>query len=91
MPQADQIWMIRWIDALANGSAKLSQHRLSFVERHGGRDRRSEGPRGHLGKRADDKGHVLIAASLHLSSRSADQDRLRSSAPSCVRDRPAVH
>ena len=68
MHQADQTWMTKWIDAVAEGSATMSQRRLSSIERHGGTAAAiaAANERGvHLVQLTDDQGNVLIAASLH--------------------------
>lgn len=68
MTQPDDSWIETWLDAVANGSATMSQRRLSSVERHGGTSAAvaAATKRGvHLAKVIDDQGIVLIAASLH--------------------------
>ena len=68
MSQSDQTWIGKWIEAVANGSATMSQRRLSSVERNGGTAVAiaAATERGvHLAKLTDDQGNVLIAASLH--------------------------
>ena len=68
MSQLDQTWIDRWIDAVADGSAPMSQRRLSSGERHGGTAAAivAAKARGvHLAKVTDDQGNILVAASLH--------------------------
>jgi len=68
MSQSDQTWIGKWIDAVADGSATMSQRRLSSVERNGGTEAAIAAARErgvHLAKLTDDQGNVLVAASLH--------------------------
>ena len=68
MDQSDRSWIGKWIDAVADGSATMSQRRLSSVERNGGTAAAiaAAKERGvHLAKLTDDKGNILVAASLH--------------------------
>ncbi len=68
MSQSNQAWIDKCIDAVANGSATMSQRRLSSIERNGGTSAavavaKARGV--HLAKLTDDHGNVLIAASIH--------------------------
>ena len=68
MREHERTWIDRWIDAVADGSATMSQRRLSSVERNGGVAAAVEAARAkgvHLVKLTDDKGNALVAASLH--------------------------
>lgn len=68
MSQSKQTWIDKWIDAVADGSASMSQRRLSSVERNGGTAAAiaAAKERGvHLAKLTDDQGNILVAASLH--------------------------
>lgn len=68
MSQSEQTWISEWIDTVANGSATMSQRRLSSVERNGGTAAAvaAAKERGvHLAKFTDDEGNVLVAASRH--------------------------
>ena len=68
MSQSYQTWIGRWIDAVADGSATMSQRRLSSVDRHGGTEAAIAAAKArgvHLAKLTDDQGHILVAASLH--------------------------
>jgi hypothetical protein len=65
---ADRDWMATWLDAVQDGSATMSQRARSSIDRHGGLEvavkaARSRGV--HLVELTDDKGKVLVAASLH--------------------------
>lgn len=64
----DGDWIERWIDAVADGSATMSQRRLGSVERNGGVAAAVTAARArgvHLAKLTDDEGNVIVAASLH--------------------------
>ncbi len=68
MSQSDLTWIGKWIDSVADGSATMSQRRLSSVERNGGTAAAiaAAKERGvHLAKLTDEQGNLLIAASLH--------------------------
>ena len=68
MSQSDQAWIGKWIDAVADGSAIMSQRRLSSVERNGGTAAAIAAAKArgvHLAKLTGDEGNVLVAASLH--------------------------
>jgi hypothetical protein len=64
---SDQNWIDRWIDRVAAGEAKMSQRKRASIDAHGGLDAvivaaRAKGV--HLFQLTDDKGDVLVAASL---------------------------
>lgn len=68
MSHSEQTWIGRWIDAVADGSATMSQRRLTSVERNGGTAAAISAAKDrgvHLAKLTDDNGNILIAASLH--------------------------
>ena len=68
MGRSDQNWIDKWIDAVADGSAAMSQRRLSAIERNGGTAAAIAAARErgvHLAKLTDDQGNILVAASLH--------------------------
>lgn len=68
MSQSVQTWIEKWIGAVADGSATMSQRRLSSIERNGGTAAAIAAAKAsgvHLAKLTDDKGNVLVAASLH--------------------------
>lgn len=55
-----------WVNAVASGSATMSQRNIRWVEAHGGMDKLVEAAkqRGvHLVRLTDDKGNELLAAS----------------------------
>ncbi|MBN8806878.1 MAG: hypothetical protein J0I47_01365 [Sphingomonas sp.] len=61
-------WIDAWLDAVADGSATMSQRLESSIARHGGIDAAVAAARYrgvHLTRLTDDKGKVLIAASQH--------------------------
>jgi len=64
----DEAWLAKWLDAVADGSATMSQRAAASVERHGGiatAVRLAEARGVHLVELTDDKGNRLIAASPH--------------------------
>lgn len=68
MPHEDRDWIDRWIRAVADESATMSRRKLSSIERHGGVEAAVAAATAsgvHLVKLTNDKGDVLIAASLH--------------------------
>ncbi len=68
MPRTDAEWIAGWLDAVAAGTATMSQRQLTSIEVHGGvaavvaaaRDRGV-----HLVRLTDDRGVDLVAASFH--------------------------
>jgi hypothetical protein len=61
-------WLASWLDAVAVGSASMSQRAASSIEKHGGLAAAKAAARKrsvHLVKLVDDKGIELVAASLH--------------------------
>ena len=68
MPDTNRTWIDLWIDAVADGSASMSQRRLSSVERNGGVAAAVSAAKArgvHLAKLTDEEGNVLVAASLY--------------------------
>ncbi len=68
MPQADEQWLAAWLDAVADGSATMSQRAVTSIDKHGGLDAAvaAAQARGvHLVALTDDKGIELVAASVH--------------------------
>ena len=64
----DAAWMDRWITGVASGTATMSQRALTAIQQHGGLDNAVTlaTARGvHLVQLTDDKGNMLVAASLH--------------------------
>ena len=63
------VWATAWLDAVASGQATMSQRKLTSIEQRGGglaavaALARQRGV--HLLRLTDDKGDVLVAASLH--------------------------
>ena len=68
MSQArDDLWVTRWLDAVRDGTATMSQRTRSSIDAHGGLEAviTSAKAKGvHLVQLTDDKGRLLIAASL---------------------------
>ena len=65
---AGEAWMAKWLDAVRDGRATMSQRARSSIDRHGGLDRAvtEAKARGvHLAELTDDTGRVLVAASRH--------------------------
>ena len=61
-------WIDVWLDAVASGSATMSQRLETSIARHGGIDAvvaAARRRRVHLARLTDDKGNVLVAASQH--------------------------
>ena len=68
MSATDEAWIAAWLDAVRDGSATMSQRLLTSVEGHGGLETAIEAARVrgvHLAVLTDDKGKVIIAASVH--------------------------
>ena len=68
MHRPERNWIDRWIGAVADGTATMSQRRLSSIERNGGTAASIAAAKAHgvhLLKLTDDQGNVLVAASLH--------------------------
>ena len=64
----DPLWIEKWLDAVEDGRATMSQRTVSSIEAHGGLQAAVDAARlkgVHLVKLTDDKGNVLVAASLH--------------------------
>ncbi len=64
--EADGIWIAQWLDAVAAGSATMSQRARSSIDAHGGIEPviAAAKARGvHLLQLTDDRGKVLVAAS----------------------------
>ena len=65
MSQSDQTWIDKWIDAVADGLATMSQRRLSPAERNSSGNRSCAGAWRSFAKPTDDQGVILVTASLH--------------------------
>ena len=64
----DDQWMAKWLDAVQDGSATMSQRALSSIDRKGGLDAAVHAAKArgvHLVQLIDDKGIALVAASRH--------------------------
>ena len=65
MSNADGVWIAKWLDAVAGGSATMSQRARTSIDAHGGIGAAvaAAQARGvHLVQLTDDKGKVLVAA-----------------------------
>ena len=63
----EKLWVDKWLDSVVDGSATMSQRKLSSVEKHGGLRAVKASAREkkvHLVQLEDDKGNELVAASL---------------------------
>ena len=63
-----EAWIAKWLDAVQDGSATMSQRRRSSIDSNGGLEgvvaaARKRGV--HLAEITDDKGNLLVAASRH--------------------------
>ena len=61
------IWIDAWLDGVASGHATMSQRSLASIEQHGGLEAAIQAARQrgvHLIRLTDDRGKVLVAASL---------------------------
>lgn len=61
-------WISKWLAAVHTGSATMSQRARSTIDRHGGPEAviAAARERGlHLVELTDDKGTLLVAASVH--------------------------
>ncbi|TPW30458.1 DUF5996 family protein [Pararhizobium mangrovi] len=66
--EKDSVWLEKWLDAVRDGDATMSQRARSAIERHGGLECATAAARCrglHLVELTDDKGNVLVAASRH--------------------------
>lgn len=66
MENSQKDWAAKWLDGVADGSSKMSQRKLSSIEKRGGLKsvEKLAKERGvHLIQLEDDKGDQLIAAS----------------------------
>ena len=66
--QADRDWATEWLSSVANGSATMSQRKLTTVEKHGGLNvvkTVAQELGVHVVQLEDDKGDQLLAASVH--------------------------
>lgn len=64
---AGTAWVDRWLDAVCEGTATMSQRARSSIDAHGGVDAAIAAAKAkgvHLVQLTDDKGRLLIAASL---------------------------
>ncbi len=63
----EKLWVNKWLDSVVDGSATMSQRKLSSVEKHGGlraAKALAREKKVHLVQLEDDKGNELVAASL---------------------------
>lgn len=68
MPKTDDQWIAAWLDAVAAGTATMSQRQATSIEVHGGTAAVVAAARArgvHLVRLTDDRGIDLVAASLH--------------------------
>lgn len=66
--EADAAWLANWLDLVASGEATMSQRALTSIEAKGGIEaaiRAAKTRRVHLVRLTDDRGKILVAASLH--------------------------
>jgi hypothetical protein len=67
MPKTDE-WIAAWLDAVAAGTATMSQRQVTSIEVHGGVDAvvaAAMARRVHLVRLTDDRGVDLVAAGRH--------------------------
>lgn len=65
---ADATWVAAWLDPVANGTATMSRRAVASIETHGGLANAVASARLralHLVRLTDDRGKVLVVASLH--------------------------
>ena len=65
MSNADETWFAKWLDAVAAGSATMSQRARTSIDAHGGIEAAvtaAQARGGHLVQLTDEKGKVLVAA-----------------------------
>ena len=68
MARSGDAWMAKWLDAVQAGTATMSQRRRSSIDSNGGIEEAVAAARQrgvHLAELTDDKGNLLVAASLH--------------------------
>lgn len=61
-------WLAKWLDAVQDGSATMSQRALTAIDKHGGVEAAKDAAKArgvHLVQLTDDKGTLLVAASRH--------------------------
>lgn len=64
----DHAWLAKWLDAVQDGRATMSQRALSAIERQAGLPAAIAAAKSrglHLMELTDDQGKILIAASPH--------------------------
>ncbi|UAK25673.1 hypothetical protein [Sphingomonas nostoxanthinifaciens] len=67
MAETDKDWVDRWLDAVRDGTATMSQRSRTSIDTHGGLDVAIAAAKArgvHLVQLTDDKGRLLVAASL---------------------------
>lgn len=67
MAETDKDWVDRWLDAVRDGTATMSQRSRTSIDAHGGLNVAIAAAKArgvHLVQLTDDKGRLLIAASL---------------------------
>ena len=68
LSKAENGWLAKWLDAVQQGSATMSQRARTAIDRHGGLPAAiaaAEARDVHLVELTDDKGKLLVAASRH--------------------------
>ncbi len=68
MPKSDDDWIAGWLDAVAAGTATMSQRQMASIDVHGGTAAVVTAARNrgvHLVRLTDGRGVDLVAASLH--------------------------
>ena len=68
LSKADIGWLAKWLDAVQEGSAAMSQRARSAIDEHGGLPAavaEAEARKVHLVALTDDKGKQIVAASRH--------------------------
>jgi hypothetical protein len=64
----EELWIAKWLDAVQDGSAKMSQRRRSWIDHNGGVEAVVAAAKKrdvHLAELTDDKGNLLVVASRH--------------------------
>ena len=68
LSQAEIDWLAKWLDAVQEGSATMSQRARSAIDKHGrlpAAIAEAEARKVQLVELTDDKGKLLVAASRH--------------------------
>jgi len=72
MAENNPSWIKDWIESVASGQATMSQRKRSSIDAHGGLEiaiAAAQARGVHLVQLTDDKGAILVAASLRASNR----------------------